>query len=102
MVQDVRQAPEPAKPDPTGDPEVWPGELDRTSVSLASVLGPIGWSAPAMSSSRARKIARVEGSIRAVLAAPDALAPATALPSSHSVATRNIHPWRRYPAVRPR
>lgn len=51
---------------------------------------------------RARKIARVEPSIRPALPAPDAMAPTTALPSSHSVATRPVHPWRKYPAVRPR
>lgn len=51
---------------------------------------------------RARQIERLEPSIRAALPAPDAMAPTTALPSSHSVATRPIHPWRRYPAVRPR
>ena len=51
---------------------------------------------------RARKIARVDQSIRAAPAGPDALTPTTVLPSSHSVATRAIHPWRKYPAVRPR
>ena len=51
---------------------------------------------------RARKLTRVEPSIRAALPAPDAIAPTPTLPSSQSVATRPIHPWRRYPAVRPR
>ncbi len=47
---------------------------------------------------RARRLER----IRAALPTPEPVVPSASLPSSHSVAARPIHPWRRYPAVRPR
>jgi len=51
---------------------------------------------------RARHVARVEEAIEATLAAPARKEPNPSPPSSHSVASRPVHPWRRYPAVRPR
>jgi transposase len=49
---------------------------------------------------RARKLARIE----AALPAPEPVhaSPGTAVPSAASVGARPTHPWRRYPAVRPR
>ncbi len=48
---------------------------------------------------RARKLTRIE---TAALPVPEPMLPVSALPSSHSIASRPVHPWRRYPAVRPR
>ena len=47
---------------------------------------------------RARDVARA----RAALPTFEPAVPSAILPSSHSVIPRPIHPWRRYPAVRPR
>lgn len=47
---------------------------------------------------RARKLKRIESA----LPPPEVVSEAVVTPSSPTIGTRPVHPWRRYPAVRPR
>ena len=47
---------------------------------------------------RARPLKQIESALRP----PESVIEAVVTPSSHSTGTRPVHPWRRYPAVRPR
>jgi len=72
------------------DGSLWVG-ADRTHQRLIEAP-PV---APVL---RARRLERIES----LAAEPDRAVPKAPVPSAASTATRPIHPWRRYPAVRPR